>query len=55
MHCHLDQDQCIVVSDAAIHAITASEKPFTRVHAPCPTPCWYEATFTMVPRPPPRP
>jgi hypothetical protein len=55
MHCHLDQDQCIVVSDAAIHAITASEKPLTRVHAPCPTPCWYEATLTMVPRPPPRP
>jgi hypothetical protein len=48
MHYYLDQDQCIVVSDAAIHAITASEKPLTRVHAPC----WYEATFTMVPRPP---
>jgi hypothetical protein len=39
--------QCIVSSDAAIQTITASEKPSTRVHAPC----WYAATFTMVPRP----
>ena len=39
--------QGIVSSDVAIQAMTASEKPSTRVHAPCPTPCWYEATFTM--------
>src|SRR4029077_11145943 len=40
-----------VSSDIAIQAIAASEKPSTRVHVPCPPPCWYEATFTMVPRP----
>lgn len=43
----LSDGQCPVCSEAAIHAITASEKPCTRVHASYPTPCWYEATFTM--------
>ena len=31
--------QFSVVSDAAIHVTTASEKPLTRVQAPWPTPC----------------
>jgi len=29
-----DADQCIVASEAAIHAITASEKPRMCIHAP---------------------